>query len=68
MITDDMTYYLVISHKCIKLTGKYVMSVRIISKNIIYFAKLYKTYLHEVNYNRKGQFLVLQVQLPSKIS
>ena len=44
MITDDMTYYLVISHKCIKLTGKYVMSVRIISKNIIYFAKLYKTY------------------------
>ena len=30
-----MTYYLVLSHKCIKLTGKYVISAQIISKNII---------------------------------
>ena len=33
MTTEETTYYLVISHKCLKLTGKYVLSVQIISKN-----------------------------------
>ena len=41
-----------ISHKCLKLTGKYVLSAQIISKNI-FIAKLYKTCLQEVNYNGK---------------
>ena len=34
MTTEDMTYYLVISHKYLKLTGKYVLSVEIISENM----------------------------------
>ena len=36
MTTEDMTYHLVTSHKCLNLTGRYVLSVWIISKNIIY--------------------------------
>ena len=58
---------MVISHKCLKLTGKYVLSAQIIPKNI-FIAKLYKTYLQEVNYNGKVQFLVLQMHLHLKIS
>ena len=34
--TEVMTYYFVISPKYLKLTGNYVLSVQIISKNIIY--------------------------------
>ena len=60
MTTEDMTYYLVISHKFLKPTGKYALSVQ---KIIIYCKTLYKTYIDEVNYNRKGRFLVLHMQL-----
>ena len=42
MTTEDMTHYLVISHKYLILTGKYVLSVQIISKNIIYFTIILK--------------------------
>ena len=56
MTREDMTYYLVKSPKCLKLTGKYVLSIQIISKNIIYF-KIIRN-LHEVNNSGKGQFLV----------
>ena len=48
---------MIISHKCLKLTCKYVLSAQIISKNI-FLAKLCKTYLQEGNYNGKVQFLV----------
>ena len=55
VLLDDnrMTYYMVIdlSHNCLKLTGKYVLSVQIISKNIIH-AKLYKTYLHQLGQSK----------------
>ena len=36
MTTEDMTYNLVISRKCLKLTRQYVLSIQIISKNNIY--------------------------------
>ena len=64
MASEDMTYYLVISHKFLKLTGKYdLSSVQIILKLLFIARTLDETYIDEANYNGKGRFLKIQKQL-----